>query len=367
MKVRFLDLKKINKYHEQSLLDQLSKVIHSGWFVLGEEVATFEKKYASFNQTKFCIGVGNGLDALILSLRSLGIGPGDEVIVPSNTYIASWLAISYVGAKIVPVEPRLETYNLNPDLIQQFITSNTKAIMPVNLYGQAAELDRIVDIANHNKLFVVEDNAQAQGASCNGKLTGSYGHVNATSFYPGKNLGALGDGGAVTTNNEELSLKVKTLRNYGSYKKYYNDELGVNSRLDELQSAFLTIKLDKLKADNEERVKIADIYFSHLKGIDDLILPTLAKGCTSNYHLFVLRTSRRDELQKHLHNSGVETVIHYPIPPFLQNAYSHLNLNSSDFPLANLIANTSLSIPIYPGIEIQEIEYVCEIIRKFYA
>jgi dTDP-4-amino-4,6-dideoxygalactose transaminase len=226
MNIPFLDLKKINKTYEIELLGQLQKVIDSGWFVMGNQLTEFEKNYANFNNCKTCVGVGNGLDALMLSLKSLNIGAGDEVVVPSNTYIASWLAISYVGAKIIPVEPRLDTYNIDVSLIEEKITSKTKAIMPVNLYGQAAELDKIMAIAEKYNLYVVEDNAQAQGASCNGKLTGSYGHINGTSFYPGKNLGALGEGGAITTNDNNVAKIVMTLRNYGSQEKYYNEVKG---------------------------------------------------------------------------------------------------------------------------------------------
>jgi dTDP-4-amino-4,6-dideoxygalactose transaminase len=365
--IPFLDLKRINKSYENELVDRLKDVLDSGWFIMGRQLAEFEKNYAAFNNTKMCIGVGNGLDALILSLKALGIGEGDEVIVPSNTYIASWLAVSYVGAKVVPVEPRLDTYNIDVSLIEEHINSNTKAIMPVNLYGQAAELDKIMSIAKKHNLFVVEDNAQAQGATCNGKLAGSYGHINGTSFYPGKNLGALGDAGAITTDNEELAVSVKTLRNYGSKEKYYNEVKGYNSRLDELQAAFLDLKLKNLKKENSERVEIAGNYLNQLKGFGDLVLPVLADGCTSNYHIFLVRTKKRDELQKYLHENGIGTVIHYPVPPHKQKAYSDLNFSSSSFPLASLIADTCLSLPMGPGMEEKQIDYICDTIKGFYA
>ena len=367
MIIPFLDLKKINQVYEQELSEKLHTVINSGWFIMGQQLSDFEKKYAHFNNTKHCIGVGNGLDALILSLKALNIGVGDEVIVPSNTYIASWLAVSYSGATIVPVEPNINTYNINPALIEEKITSNTKAIMPVSLYGQACELDKIMAIAKKHKLFVIEDNAQAQGAMCKGKLAGSFGHINGTSFYPGKNLGALGDGGAITTDDDVLATKIKTLRNYGSQLKYYNEVKGYNSRLDELQAAFLDLKLRKLVGENNQRVEIANKYKNQLAKVEDVVLPILSKDCTSNYHLFVIRTAKRNDLQKFLQEKGVGTVIHYPVPPHKQGAYADLNFKPNDFPLASLIADTCLSLPIYPGMESNQIDYICDKIKIFYA
>ena len=367
MNIPFLDLKKINQHYEQELLDQLKNVINSGWFIMGKKLTEFEKNYANFNNCNFCLGVGNGLDALILSLKSLNIGTGDEVIVPSNTYIASWMAISYVGAKVVPVEPRIDTYNIDVNLIEEKITSKTKAIMPVNLYGQAAELTKIMELAKKHNLFVVEDNAQAQGATCDGKLAGSFGHINGTSFYPGKNLGALGDGGAITTNDSELADKIKVLRNYGSQQKYYNEIKGYNSRLDELQAAFLDIKLKKLNSENKQRVEIAENYLKQLANVSDLILPALAEGCTSNYHLFVIRTKRRNELQKHIQEKGIGTVIHYPVPPHMQKAYKEYEFSTNKFPIANQIAETCLSLPVYPGMNEEQINYICDAVKLFYA
>jgi dTDP-4-amino-4,6-dideoxygalactose transaminase len=367
MNIPFLDLKKINQNYEHDLVDQLHNVINSGWYIMGNKLTEFEKNYADFNDCKFSLGVGNGLDALILSLKSLNIGKDDEVIVPSNTYIASWLAISYVGAIVVPVEPRIDTYNIDVSLIEEKITSKTKAIMPVNLYGQAAELDKIMALSKKHNLYVVEDNAQAQGALCHGKLAGSYGHINGTSFYPGKNLGALGDGGAITTNDAELAEKIKVLRNYGSQKKYYNEIKGYNSRLDELQAAFLDVKLKKLATENEQRVIIAQNYLKQLANSNDLILPQLAEGCTSNYHLFVVRTKRRNELQKFLLDKGIGTVIHYPVPPHRQNAYKEYEFSENQFPIASLIAETCLSLPLYPGMDNDQINYICNTIKLFYA
>ncbi len=367
MNIPFLDLKQLNKNYETELQEQLKQVIDSGWFIMGNKLTEFEKNYALFNATQYCVGVGNGLDALILSLKALNIGSGDEVIVPTNTYIASWLAVSYVGATIVPVEPRIDTYNINPELIEEKITARTKAIMPVNLYGQACELDKIMAIAKKHNLFVVEDNAQAQGAMCNGKLAGSFGHINGTSFYPGKNLGALGDAGAITTDDAALLQKAKTLRNYGSEKKYYNEVKGYNSRLDELQAAFLDIKLKNLSNENTQRVDIANSYLKQLAGINNLILPVLANGCTSNYHLFLVRTDKRDELQQFLQQKGIGTVIHYPVPPHKQKAYAEEGFVENQFPLATLIADTCLSLPIFPGMTAEQITYICNSIKQFYA
>jgi len=366
MKITYLDLKMINHASKHELMEAFESVLDSGWYILGNKLEQFEKQYAAYSDTNFCIGVANGLDALILSLKALDIKAGDEVIVPSNTYIASWLAVSYVGATPIPVEPNWETCNIDPLLIESKITERTKAIMPVNLYGQAAQLDLITEIANKHKLFVLEDNAQAQGAVCNGKITGSWGHINASSFYPGKNLGALGDAGAVTTNNDELAGRVKVLRNYGSHKKYYNEVKGVNSRLDEIQAAFLSIKLKHLEAENSERVRLAEIYTNELKGIDNLILPELAKNCSSVWHIYLIRTSQRNELQEFLNLNGVGTVIHYPVPPHLQEAYGEIGYKKGDFPIAETIAETCLSLPLYPGLSGINQNLIINLIKQFY-
>lgn len=367
MNVPFLDLKQLNKSYSNQLSKALNDVIESGMYIMGDKLKQFEKDYAAFNHVSDCVGVGNGLDALILSLEALGIGEGDEVIVPSNTYIASWLAVSYTGATVVPAEPRLDTYNIDPSLIEEKITPRTKAIMPVNLYGQAAELDKITAIAKKHNLFIIEDNAQAQGAMCNGKPAGSFGDINGTSFYPGKNLGALGDGGAITTNDKTLAEKVRVLRNYGSREKYYNEVKGYNSRLDELQAAFLNEKLKTLKKENEERNKIALIYTQEFANTGDLVLPVLAQGCTSNYHLYVVRTKKRNELREYLAKNNIGTVIHYPVPAHKQQAYRDHRFKEEQFPLATLIADTCISFPIYPGMNEEQQSYVIEHIKKFYA
>jgi len=355
----------MHKETRADMLHAFSEVYESHSFILGDKVRIFEEAYAEFNKTKYCIGVGNGLDALIISLRTLGIGEGDEVIVPSNTYIASLLAVSAVGATPVLVEPRLETYNINPDNIEVAITSKTKAILPVHLYGQACEMDKIIAIAKKHNLFIVEDNAQAQGANFKGIQTGVSGNINGTSFYPGKNLGALGDAGAITTNDENLYKNALSLRNYGSRKKYFNEVKGYNSRLDEMQAAFLSVKLKRLNNWNIERQKIATQYNSLLKNIDWIILPKIAEGATSVYHLYVIRTNQRDKLQAYLTEKGIGTVIHYPVPPHLQEAYIDLGFKKGDFPIAAEIAETCLSLPIYPGLTESNIQTVVDAIKDF--
>jgi dTDP-4-amino-4,6-dideoxygalactose transaminase len=363
--IPFLSFHKTNADVKALTLQSFEHFFDKGWYILGDQVKQFENEYAAFNQTEYCVGVANGLDALILSLKTLNIGKGDEVIVPSNTYIASWLAVSYVGAVPVPVEPKSETFNINPELIEAAITPRTKAIMPVHLFGQCCEMDAIMSIAEKHRIYIVEDNAQSQGATYNGKLAGSFGHINGTSFYPGKNLGAYGDAGAITTNDEALAIRTAVIRNYGSHKKYYNEEPGINSRLDEVQAGFLSIKLKHLADWNAERNNIAQQYLHNLKDIPGLVLPQLAVGATSVYHLFVIRTAKRDELQQHLNANGIGTLIHYPVPPHLQKAYADLQFNKGDFPIAEEMANTSLSIPVYPGLGKSEIEYVCDQIKKF--
>jgi dTDP-4-amino-4,6-dideoxygalactose transaminase len=340
-------------------------VYDSKWYIMGQHLTQFERDYAAFSECKHALGVANGLDALIIALKALEIGKGDEVIVPSNTYIASWLAVSYVGATPIPVEPDPNTYNINPALIEAKLTHKTKAIMPVHLYGQACDMTAIMAIAEKYNLFVVEDNAQAQYAFHKNQMTGTFGHINATSFYPGKNLGALGDAGGITTNNQVLFDFAKTYRNYGSEKKYYNEIQGVNSRLDELQAAFLSVKLKYLKQWTEERQKLASYYNGLLRGVSDLILPQILEGSTHVYHLYVVRHPERDTLQHFLQNNGIGTLIHYPIPPHMQKAYQELNYKKGDFPIAEEIAQTCVSLPMYIGMQPEEIEYVCATIKKF--
>ncbi|HWH63275.1 MAG TPA: DegT/DnrJ/EryC1/StrS family aminotransferase, partial [Ginsengibacter sp.] len=351
MKIPFLSFEFINLQTKAETLSSFENFFNSSWYILGQQVKKFEEEYSLFNKVKYCVGVSNGLDALHIALRALGIHKGDEVIVPSNTYIATALAVSYVGATPVFVEPDINTYNIDASKIEAAMTSKTKAILPVHLYGQSCEMKSIMFIAKKYNLFVIEDNAQSHGASYNGKLTGSWGNINGTSFYPGKNLGALGDAGAITTNDMELAGKASVLRNYGSQKKYYNEVVGYNMRLDECQAGFLSIKLKYLKEWTEQRQEIAGWYNDALKNVSNLILPAIAKNATHVYHLYVVRTKFRNDLQKYLTDNGIGTLIHYPIPPHLQKAYHKLGFKAGDFPIAEEIANTCLSLPIWPGMK----------------
>ena len=366
MKIPFLSFEFINLQTKAETLSSFENFFNSSWYILGQQVKKFEEEYSLFNKVKYCVGVSNGLDALHIALRALGIHKGDEVIVPSNTYIATALAVSYVGATPVFVEPDINTYNIDASKIEADMTSKTKAILPVHLYGQSCEMKSIMFIAKKYNLFVIEDNAQSHGASYNGKLTGSWGNINGTSFYPGKNLGALGDAGAITTNDMELAGKASVLRNYGSQKKYYNEVVGYNMRLDECQAGFLSIKLKYLKEWTEQRQEIAGWYNDALKNVSNLILPAIAKNATHVYHLYVVRTKFRNDLQKYLTDNGIGTLIHYPIPPHLQKAYHKLGFKPGDFPIAEEIANTCLSLPIWPGMKKNQIKIISTLIEKFY-
>lgn len=365
MTVPFLSFSPQHNPIRSEVLGAIADVYDKQWYVLGEQVKAFEAEYSAFNRVDHTIGVANGLDALHLALKALGLQPGDEVIVPSNTYIATWLAISFVGGVPVPVEPSPETYNIDPARIEAALTPRTKGIMPVHLYGQACEMGPIMDIARKHGLWVVEDNAQAQGATWEGGLTGSFGAVNGTSFYPGKNLGALGDAGAVTTNDAELAHKIQVLRNYGSQQKYYNEVIGYNSRLDELQAAVLRVKLGHLPAWTSQRQQIAAWYDQYLAGIEGLQLPTIAPGATHVYHLYVVRTMQRDALQAHLTQAGIGTMIHYPVPPHQQQAYAGLASSLPSLPVAEELAATSLSLPVWPGMTLEDVLAVVEAIRSF--
>ena len=364
--VPFLSLQFQHAPIEAELQQAMARVLKSNWFILGEELKKFESAYASFNSTRFCSGVANGLDAIILSLRALNIGPGDEVIVPSHTYVATWLAVSAVGAKPIPVESDIKTYNIDVSKIETAIAKKAKAIIPVHLYGQACRMNEIMHLASKHSLSVIEDNAQAHGAECHQKKTGSIGHCNATSFYPGKNLGALGDAGAVTTNDEKLYERILQLRNYGSSKKYYHDELGVNSRLDELQAALLSVKLNHLAEWTAQRKAIAKSYDEKLNNVGDLILPQVAADCSHVYHLYVIRSGKRDKLQSFLTTRGIQTLIHYPVPPHLQQAYSSEAYKPGDFPIAEELSRTCLSLPLWPGMTESMINYISASIAEFY-
>jgi dTDP-4-amino-4,6-dideoxygalactose transaminase len=364
--IKFLDLKKINEPYETAFQEKLKSVLENGWYILGKEVATFESSFSHYCGTKYCVGVGNGFDALVLIFKGyiqLGkLQKGDEVIVPTNTYIASILAILQADLVPVLVEPKLETYNINPDLISNKITSKTKAILVVHLYGQLAEMDAINVIALHNNLIVVEDAAQAHGAILDFGKSGNFSNAAAFSFYPGKNLGALGDGGAVVTNDAELAKVIQYLRNYGSVAKYKNEYVGVNSRLDELQAAFLNVKLPNLDVENNARKVIAKRYLSEIKN-DKITLPFWDFSDNHVFHLFVIRTENRDELQQYLLENGIQTMIHYPIPPHKQKAFEFWNKLS--FPITEKIHNEVLSLPISPVLTMDEVDFVIAILNKY--
>lgn len=363
MNIPFLDL---NAQHEElrtELQAAFDRVFNSGWYILGNEVEQFEQEFAAYCEASQCIGVGNGLDALHLILRAYGIGTGDEVIVPSNTYIATWLAASYAGATPVPVEPDERTYNIDPALIEAAITPRTRAIIAVHLYGQPADMDAINAIASKHNIKVIEDAAQAHGARYKGRRVGALGDAAGFSFYPGKNLGALGDGGAVTTNDPELADKVRVLANYGSHVKYHNDVKGYNSRLDELQAAFLREKLKKLDEWNKWRKVIAAEYLRALAGIK-AVLPHIPEWADPVWHLFVIRSQQRDRLQKKLGEAGIGTMIHYPIPPHLQGAYREAGLGEGSFPVSERIHREVLSLPIGPHLNKLQLKSVIDALKN---
>lgn len=344
----------------------IQSVVSKNWFVQGSEVKAFEQELANTSGTRYAIGTGNGLDALTFALLSIGVGPGDEVIVPAHTYIATWLAVSRTGAKPVPVEPEIVSMNLDSSLIRTAITGKTKAILPVHLYGQACDMTSIVSVAAEHELVIIEDNAQALGSTWEGKPTGSWGMVNATSFYPTKNLGAMGDGGAITTDDEDIAMTCWQLCNYGFVEKNVAVRLGYNSRLDEIQAAILRVKRKYFSKMIDMRRDIATMYVARLSDIGDLILPVETPGAFHTYHLFALRTNYRDQLKEYLAHHGIETQVHYPVPPHLQQAYSYLDLTQGCFPVSEKIATTALSLPIWPGMTETQITEVCDVIRLFF-
>ena len=354
MSVPFLDLKAINLAQGAELEAAFKRVLHSGWYVLGTETAAFEASFAAYSGSAHGIGVANGLDAIFLILKGYGIGPGDQVIVPSNTFIATWLAVSHCGATPVPVEPVEGTYNLDPSRVEAAITDNTKAILAVHLYGQTADMAPLQEIATRHGLKLIEDAAQAHGARYRGGVAGQLGDAAAFSFYPGKNLGALGDGGAVTTSDDALAERIRTFRNYGSKVKYYNEVPGYNSRLDELQAALLAVKLPALDAGNAQRRAIADYYQQHLAGIDGLVLPLVPAWAEPVWHLYVVRHAERDSLARLLAERGIGTIVHYPVPPHLQPAYAGMGYQQGDFPLAEAIHREVLSLPVSPTMTLDD-------------
>lgn len=355
--VPFLDMKAPYRELQSELDSAWRRVMESGWYVLGPEVEAFEREFAAYAGVSHCVGVGNGLEALHLVLRAYGIGAGDEVIVPANTYVASWLAVSYAGAVPVPVEPLEESYTLDPGRLESAVTARTKAVMAVHLYGQTAEMDAIRAVAGRHGLKVIEDAAQAHGARYRGGRAGSLGDAAGWSFYPGKNLGALGDAGAVTTDDPALAEKVRALRNYGSQVKYFNLYKGFNSRLDELQAALLRVKLKALDEWNARRARVAALYLDELKD-SGLTLPVVPPGMEPNWHLFVVRSKQRDALQAHLAERGIGTLIHYPVPPHLQDAYREMGLREGSFPVTERIHREVLSLPMGPHLKEQEIARV---------
>lgn len=340
------------------------RVYENSWYINGREDIAFENAFAKFCNTKCCVGVGNGLDALMLSLKSLGIGRGDEVIIPSNTFIATALAVTYVGATPILVEPDIRTFNIDPFLIKQKITPNTKAIIPVHLYGQPCDMDPIMEIADKYKLFIIEDCAQAHGATYKGKKIGTFGDVAGFSFYPGKNLGALGDAGAVVTDNNEIAKKIRALSNYGSDYKYHHIYKGNNSRLDEMQAAFLLVKLPHLNRMNEERRRIANRYLKEINN-PQITLPFVSEYTNPVWHVFGIRCQYRDKLEVFLNRNGIGTNKHYPIPIHLQECYKDFGFKRGDFPIAEEISATELSIPMYYGLADEEISYIIDVINSF--
>lgn len=360
--IKFLDLYKINEQYRDEIDSRIKEVLDSGWYIRGKQVELFEKHFAEFCGVKHCIGCGNGLDALNLIIKGYGFSAGDEIIVPANTYIATILAITMNGCIPVLVEPSIDTYNINPDLIEEKITPKTKAIIVVHLYGRVALMDKICDLAKKYNLKVIEDSAQAHGAIYNGKRVGNLGDVSGFSFYPGKNLGALGDGGCVTTNDNELADKIRAIANYGSNIKYHNIYKGINSRLDEIQAAILDVKLKYLDRDNDKRRELAKYYLDNIKN-PQIILPKNYNEKSNVWHIFPIRTKNRDKLQQYLKENGIETMIHYPISPHKQLAYKEWN--NISIPITEEIHNTILSLPISPVIMNNEVNKIVEYINKY--
>jgi dTDP-4-amino-4,6-dideoxygalactose transaminase len=364
MKIDFLNLKQLNEKFRPEIDQIVNNVIDSGWYLMGKEKEAFESEFASYCNTQHSVGVANGLEAIILGLQAMNIGYGDEVIIPSNTFIATALAVSYVGATPIFVEPNIDTHLINANLIEEKITNKTKAIIAVHLYGQLADMDEINDIAKKHNLFVLEDSAQAHGAELDdGRRAGELSDLSAFSFYPGKNLGALGDAGGITTNNKDLADKVMALSNYGSNKKYHHIYKGINSRLDEMQAAILRVKLRSLDEDNARRQEIAQMYLDGIKN-SKVILPKVTKGSKSCvWHLFVVRTTNREELQEFLAKNEITTLIHYPIAMHNQECYKEFK--DLDLPIAEEIAKTVLSLPISPVMTNQEVQYVIDTINRY--
>ena len=364
--IKFLDLEKINNRFRNEIDSRIKTILNKGWYLQGQENETFTKNFAQYCETKHCIGVANGLDALNLIIKAMGFGVGDEIIVPANTYIASILAITQNGCTPVLVEPDINTYNINPDLIEEKITSRTKAIMVVHLYGQAVQMEKIWALAKKYNLKVIEDSAQAHGAGVNIegeiKRVGNLSDASGFSFYPGKNLGCMGDGGAVTTNDDELAQKIKAIANYGSDRKYHHIYKGVNSRLDEIQAAVLDVKLKSLDKDNQRRREISKYYRENIKN-EKIILPKTYNENSHVWHVFVVRTQERDRFQQYLSDNGIQTIIHYPTPPHKQECYNEWN--NLSFPITEEIHKTIISLPISPVMTDEEVNKVVEVVNEY--
>ncbi len=365
--IPFLDLLGPNSECRAELDEAYRRFMDSGWYVLGDEVRSFESEYASYCEARYCVGVGHGLDAIRLALNVFDVGPGDEVIVPTNTYIATWIAVTQAGATPVPVEPEINSFNMNPEKISNAINKKTKVILPVNLYGHPCDYDPILAIAKNKKLNVIIDNAQAQGARYNGRRVGGIADIECHSFYPSKNLGAYGEAGAVTTNDPDIADRVKVLRNYGSRIRYCNEEIGYNSRLDELQAAFLRVKLRHLDEWNARRAVVARTYSNGLAKIAKVTIPRTSPESEHVWHQFVIRIHERDELQKYLTANDIQTLIHYPTPPHKSEAYSNLGFSSAQFPLAEELASSILSLPISPFTNLSDCELIVDRIKEFFG
>ncbi len=364
MNVPFVSFKPMERELDKELRAAFDRVLCSSWYIDGKEDRDFESKFAEYCDSKYCIGTGNGLDALMLALKALDIKTGDEVIIPSNTFIATALAVTYAGATPVFVEPDIKTYNIDPLKIEEKITKNTKAIMPVHLYGQPADMDKIIEIAKKNNLYIIEDCAQSHGATYKHKIIGSFGDAAGFSFYPGKNLGAFGDAGAVVTNSEDIADKVKALGNYGSDYKYHHIYKGNNSRLDEMQAAFLSVKLLHLNRMNQERKRIASRYINEIKN-PSIVLPHVIEGAEPVWHIFAVRSDRRDELSEFLGKNNIVTNMHYPTAIHLQECYKDLNIKKGELPIAEELSLTELSLPIFYGMTEDQISHVIETVNKF--
>ncbi|MFC2125465.1 DegT/DnrJ/EryC1/StrS family aminotransferase [Bacteroidota bacterium] len=369
MQIPYYSFKGSNQNIENEVLQTFRNVFNSGWYLQGKLLDQFESDFSNYLNTSYSAGVGSGLDALFISLKSLGIGRGDEVILPSHTFFATALAVMHTGAKPILAEPDPETMNVDPIVIEKLISSNTKSIIVVHMYGHPAGMRRILQIGKRENIPIIEDFAQAVGASYKDQKCGTMGKINACSFYPVKNLGALGDGGAITTIDEELADFCRKFRNYGSSQKYYFEEAGINSRLDELQAAILRVKLKYLDRWNLERARIAAMYLERLSDIDDVTLVSENRDMEPSWHIFPIRVQKRDQLKDYLNNKGIETIIHYPIPIHLQAGFEKYvkGYKKGDLPIAEKIANTELSLPIYPGLLETEIEYITDCIAEFFS